>query len=183
LLLQEKKLELLSNLQYSSINWICLSRYPVTRNEPILSQTTEYALRAAVWLAQNHGTSQTTQQIASATKVPAGYLSKVLQGLGRGGLVRALRGKGGGFELCKPPAAMTILEIVRVVDPIQRIHSCPLGLDSHSRHLCPLHHRIDQALASIEASFDSTSLADLLAPQPRESLCKFGEESKSGVNH
>src|SRR5262245_48007280 len=131
----------------------------------MLSQTSEYALRAAVWLAQNHGSSQTTQQIASATKVPPGYLSKVLQVLGRAGLVRASRGKGGGFELSKPPASLRVLEIVRVVDPIQRIRTCPLGLESHSRHLCPLHSRIDQALASIEASFASTSLADLLAPQ------------------
>jgi Rrf2 family protein len=130
----------------------------------MLSQTTEYALRAAVWLAQNHGTSQTTRQIAAGTKVPVGYLSKVLQVLGRAGLVRALRGKRGGFELAKPPAGMKVLEIVDVVDPIQRIRACPLGLESHSRNLCPLHTRIDQALASIEASFDSTSLADLLAP-------------------
>jgi Rrf2 family protein len=140
----------------------------------MLSQTTEYALRAVVWLAQNHGASQTTQQIAAATKVPVGYLSKVLQMLGKAGLVRALRGKRGGFELSKPPGDMKVLEIVRVVDPIQRIRVCPLGLASHSRQLCPLHSRIDQALASIEASFGSTSLADLLAPRPRGSLCKFG---------
>jgi Rrf2 family transcriptional regulator, nitric oxide-sensitive transcriptional repressor len=140
----------------------------------MLSQTTEYALRAAVWLAQHHGTSQTTQQIAAATKVPVGYLSKVLQTLGKAGLVRALRGKRGGFELSKPPGAMKVLEIVSVVDPIRRIRTCPLGLASHSRQLCPLHSRIDQALASIEASFGSTSLADLLAPPSRGSLCKFG---------
>ena len=45
----------------------------------MLSQTVEYALRAMVYLADQSPSPRTTEQIATATKVPAAYLSKVLQ--------------------------------------------------------------------------------------------------------
>ena len=63
----------------------------------MISQTAEYALRAVVFLSMNVDAAFTTQQIAVATKVPAAYLSKVMQSLVRAGLVRSQRGLGGGF--------------------------------------------------------------------------------------
>ena len=137
----------------------------------MFSQTTEYALRAMVWLAENEGEPQTTQQIAAATQAPAGYLSKVLQSLGRSGLVRASRGLHGGFELSRPATRTTIIDIVNVVDPLKRILTCPLSLKSHSKRMCPLHKRLDDAMAVIEDSFARTSLADLLVPGDSRPLC------------
>jgi Rrf2 family protein len=145
----------------------------------MFSLTTEYALRAAVWLAEKQGLPQTTQQIASATCVPLNYLSKVLQSLGRAGLVRALRGKHGGFELAKSPSSTSVLEIINVVEPIQRIRTCPLGLKQHSQSLCPLHKRLDHALGIFEESFASATLADLLTPYSQPSLC--GSISTKGI--
>jgi len=58
----------------------------------MFSQIAEYALRAVVRVASHHGRPQTTQQIAAATRVPAGYLSKVMQALGRAGLINSQRG-------------------------------------------------------------------------------------------
>ena len=139
----------------------------------MFSQTTEYALRAAVWLAQNTGSPQTTAQVAEATKVPISYLSKVLQSLGRAGVVSAARGLHGGFELVQPPEQVSILDIVSVVDPIRRIKSCPLDLQSHSKQLCPLHKKMDQALAVVEDSFRTTTLADVLRPgSEQRPLCE-----------
>jgi len=137
----------------------------------MFSLTTEYALRATVWLAEKQGLPQTTQQIASATCVPLNYLSKVLQSLGKAGLVRALRGKHGGFELAKSPSSTSVLEIINVVEPIQRIRTCPLGLKQHSQSLCPLHKRLDHAMEILEESFANATLADLLTPYSQPSLC------------
>jgi Rrf2 family transcriptional regulator, nitric oxide-sensitive transcriptional repressor len=128
------------------------------------SQTVEYALRAAVWLAGREGLPQTTAQIAEATQMPASYLSKVLQLLARAGLVSSQRGVGGGFTLARPGSEVTVLQIVEAVEPLQRIRTCPLGIQEHGIALCPLHSKLDQALESIEASFGSTRLADLVAP-------------------
>lgn len=140
----------------------------------MFSQSVEYALRAAVYLAQSAPEPRTTRQIAKVTRVPAAYLSKVLQGLVRGGIVQSQRGVGGGVRLARDPAELTILEVVQAVDPIQRINSCPLKLAAHGVRLCPLHRRVDDALASMERAFSATTLAELLA-EPTESvpLCNF----------
>jgi Rrf2 family protein len=140
----------------------------------MLSQTVEYALRAVVHLADQAPAARTTEQIADVTQVPQAYLSKVLQALNRAGIVRSQRGVGGGVSLVKSPKQLTILEVVNAVDPIERITTCPLGLAAHGKQLCPLHRRMDDALALMEEAFRKTTLAEVLAePTKSKPLCAF----------
>ena len=148
----------------------------------IISLTAEYALRAMLHLSalSADNASQTVGQIATGTRVPAGYLSKVLQSLTRAGLITSQRGLGGGFRLVKGPRATSLLEVIQAVDPIERIHTCPLGLAAHGTNLCPLHRRLDDAMALIEEQFGATTLAELLeVPKAgsrlisAEELCAF----------
>ncbi|MGL4550096.1 MAG: RrF2 family transcriptional regulator [Gemmataceae bacterium] len=137
----------------------------------MFSQKVEYALRAVVYLAAE-GTACTVERIAAGTKVPGAYLAKVVQELVRGGLLRSQRGVGGGVALVRPAADLTVLDVVNVIDPIRRIMSCPLGLASHGVKLCPLHAKMDRAMADTEEAFRSTTLADLLTdPNPSVPLC------------
>jgi Rrf2 family transcriptional regulator, nitric oxide-sensitive transcriptional repressor len=140
----------------------------------MFSQTVEYALRAVVHLADQSPSPRTTGQIATATRVPKAYLSKVLQGLCQAKIVQSKRGIGGGMTLTKTPSELTILEVVNAVEPIGRIKECPLGLAAHGVRLCPLHKRLDNALAMVEEAFRETTLAEVLA-EPTESypLCEF----------
>jgi Rrf2 family protein len=133
----------------------------------MLSQTTEYALRAAVFLAGHPGAPRSAAAIAEAASVPAGYLAKVLHQLARAGVVSSQRGLGGGFALRRDPQDVTVLEVVQAVDPIRRIRSCPLGLPEHRRALCALHRKLDDAYATIEASFRDTTLAELATQRKR----------------
>jgi len=140
----------------------------------LFSQTVEYALRAAVYLASQAEKLHTTDDIAKATRVPRAYLSKVLQALTRAELVHSQRGLGGGMTLARPAAELTILDIVNAVEPIERIRSCPLGLAAHGVNLCPLHRRLDEALAKTEQAFAQTTLAEVLAePTKNIPLCPF----------
>lgn len=137
----------------------------------MFSQTVEYALRAIVYLADSAG-ARTTTQIAAATKVPAPYLSKVLQNLARAGFVRSQRGLHGGITLAVTPEQVTIWDVVQCVDPIRRIRSCPLELDSHRTNLCPLHRRMDNALEMVEDALRASTLAEVLAePTTSKPLC------------
>lgn len=148
----------------------------------MFSQTVEYALRAIVYLA-GHEDARTTQQIAAVTKVPPAYLAKVLQNLSRHHLVKSQRGMHGGFALGKTPAELTIWEVVQAVEPIHRIRECPLELESHKTKLCPLHKKLDDALAQIEQAFTSTTIAEILAePTTSKPLCPFpfGESQAAG---
>lgn len=140
----------------------------------MFSQTVEYALRAVVHLAFEAPTARTTEQIAAATRVPKAYLAKVLQSLGRAGIVHAQRGVGGGMTLARPAHELTVLEVVNAVEPIRRIRVCPLGLAAHGVRLCPLHKRMDQALALVEDAFRQTTLAEIVAePSASVPLCDF----------
>ena len=137
----------------------------------MITQTAEYALRAVVYLA-DQGAPQTTSVIAEHTHVPVGYLSKVLQGLCKAGLVNSQRGLHGGFVLTAPAAEMTVLRVVNAVEPIRRFHECPLGL--HGKELCPLHRKLDDAAKSIETTFGDTTIADLnSASGGNKPLCAF----------
>lgn len=140
----------------------------------MFSQTVEYALRAVVYLAGQAPAARTTEDIAVTTKVPQAYLAKILQGLVQKGVVHSQRGVGGGMSLVKEPGDLTILEVVNAVDPIVRIKECPLGLVGHGVRLCPLHRRLDNALAMVEKAFRGTTLAEVLAePTSSKPLCDF----------
>src|SRR6185503_14505620 len=128
----------------------------------MFSQTAEYALRVVVFLGTLRGQPATTSQIAAATRVPQGYLSKILQSLSRAGIVHSQRGLGGGPVLARDPAQLTVYDVVEVIAPLPRIHTCPLDLVSHGTTLCPLHRRLDNALAMVEQAFRDSTIADLL---------------------
>ncbi len=129
----------------------------------MISQTAEYALRMVVYLASLDGAAATTAQIAAATKTPPGYLSKILRNLAKSGLIHSQRGPHGGSTLTRAPRNMTVWDVVAVVDPIQRIRTCPLGLKNHGVALCPLHRRLDEAFALVEAAFRQTTIAEVVA--------------------
>ncbi|MBX3385025.1 MAG: Rrf2 family transcriptional regulator [Phycisphaeraceae bacterium] len=139
----------------------------------MLSQTVEYALRAMVHLAaQKPDELLSSEAIAARTKVPKGYLSKILRDLVVAELISSQRGPNGGFALARPPSRISILDVFIAVDPIRRITKCPLGNPAHLK-LCPLHRRLDDALALIEREYAKTTLAEVLetntksAPQCR----------------
>ena len=118
-------------------------------------------MRAVIWLAHCQDKPQTTEHIAEATKVPAGYLSKVLQTLVRSDFVRSQRGLGGGYVLTRDPGTLTVLDVINAVDRIQRIKECPLGGAEHKNRLCALHYRLDAAISLIEDSFRSCTILDV----------------------
>ena len=149
----------------------------------MISQTTEYALRAVVWLAANPDKPLTAQQIAEATRVPAGYLAKVLQGLSRAGLLHSQRGLGGGFMLARSPGQLTMWEVVQAVDPLKRIRECPLAFEAHDAQLCPLHEQLDTAIAAIEKMFTACKISKLIDPtNPSSPLCAYAPGAKGKGN-
>lgn len=145
----------------------------------MISQTAEYALRAVVWLASRTEKLVSTADIARATQVPAGYLSKTLQILARAGIVESTPGRTGGFKLGRSPKELSVLDVINAVDPLQRIHECPLKLKAHAHALCPLHRRLDDAARSVEQAFASSSIAEMLAtPNGLQPLCPANEPAE-----
>jgi Rrf2 family nitric oxide-sensitive transcriptional repressor len=144
----------------------------------MISLTAEYALRAVTHMAaaslaeaEEGPVSMTVGQIASATMVPEGYLSKVMQQLVRAKIIQSQRGAGGGFRLSRAAQEISAYDVVQAVDPIRRIEKCPLGLEAHELVLCPLHKQLDEAARLIEEKFRGTCIVEMIeTPQAMEEM-------------
>jgi len=128
----------------------------------VISQSAEYALRAATFLAESPGRPRRAREISSATQVPPSYLQKILGALTRANIVRSRRGPKGGFELACSPENTSSFDVIVAVEPWKRFDRCPLGNPSHEGQLCELHRRIAEAQAFAEHSFRSSTLRDLV---------------------
>jgi Rrf2 family protein len=145
----------------------------------MLSQTAEYALRAVVYLASSGDAPCVAQDIAKATRVPSGYLSKVLQGLVREKLVTSRRGLRGGFALARPASRISVLDVLAATDnPLQRITECPLGIGGH-QGLCPVHRFVDEAIAELQKKFRRVTIEELVFTTRGEPpLCVVGRAAR-----
>lgn len=132
----------------------------------MLPKTADYALCTVAWLARHENQAESADKLAEVTKVPRRYLHKVLQDLGRAGLVRSRSGPGGGYSIARDPDEITILDVVNAVAPLERIRHCPLGLPSHTQ-LCPLHRELDKAYAATERAFGRITMGQLLRSTSR----------------
>lgn len=128
----------------------------------MFSMTTEYALRAAVLLGEFEGQTLTSQRVAEVTHTPVRYAARVLQLLAEAGLASSQRGPSGGFTLARPAGDICLLEVVRAVEPFERIKSCPMKLPEHADELCPLHKVLDTVAADAERTLGSCTLTDVM---------------------
>ena len=128
----------------------------------MISQAAEYALRSVVSLGLRPGRCLTAREIAEQNEISVSYLYKILQMLVRAGLVGSHRGLGGGFDLARPPARMTVLDVVNAVDPIRQK---PRGPASHAARRSPpgeFHRRADAWITRLESVMARLTVADLM---------------------
>jgi Rrf2 family protein len=144
--------------------------------EPVVTQTSEHAIRALLFLAQRpEGEAVSAERIAQALGAPANYLSKTLNALAKQGLVGSTRGPAGGFRLRVPPAQLTLAEVVATFDDVRPRPMCLLGdRPCDARHPCRAHAAWDRVNAAMRHPLHATTLADLLAPGDTEDLSAAG---------
>lgn len=128
----------------------------------MVTQTTEYAMRAMACLAVRPHRATSVSALSVETGITSTYLAKVLQYLAAADLVDGRRGVGGGYKLAREPSAIRLADVINAIEPIPRITACPLGLGGHAGALCPLHRRMEQATSAAMAVFESVTLRDLV---------------------
>ncbi len=78
-----------------------------------ISTRGRYGLRAMVELAREHGNRPLMMRaITERQGIPRKYLHALLTALRAAGLVNSVRGSQGGYVLAKPPAEITVLEVI-----------------------------------------------------------------------
>lgn len=83
-----------------------------------VSQKAEYALRAVVDLALHakDGQPARVSEIARRGRIPEKFLEAIVVDLRKAGVVRSRRGPEGGHALARPPAEITLGQVVAAVD-------------------------------------------------------------------
>lgn len=130
----------------------------------LLSQTGQYALRAALLLGElGPDERATADEIASALDVPRNYLSKILHVLAREGVLESTRGPGGGFALALPAADLPLSRILHPVEPgLDGESGCLLGrAECSNRDPCAVHHEWTRLAGRIDGFLNDTTLGSL----------------------
>ncbi|MGZ4107668.1 MAG: RrF2 family transcriptional regulator, partial [Tumebacillaceae bacterium] len=81
-----------------------------------IQNRTEYGVRALVLLAEREGERLTSAKIVEVEGIPESFLEQILVTLRRNGLVEAARGVHGGYRLARPASAITMAEVIRVLE-------------------------------------------------------------------
>jgi Rrf2 family protein len=161
-----------------------------------LSNTAGYAILALGCMKECNGAWILTRDIAKRTGISSTYLSKILHGLAKSGLIAAKRGYRGGFKLSRSASKISLMEVVEAVEGRAWTGRCLLGLaECSDERSCPAHDfwkttriRIESKLqrlklsqvAEFEGMFDLPA-ADARAPKPLRANSKNRRKSSRGA--
>lgn len=135
---------------------------------PVFAVASEYALRVMRVLASVAASSPLTRHvIAQASLIPLSDLDRVLGRLARHGFIRRRRTAGGMYTLARPATDIQVIDVIRALQPLERIRSCPLGKPEHCDGLCPLHRRLDESIGAVIGLFGATNIQQLVDEPPR----------------
>lgn len=125
-------------------------------------KTTEYAIRAMVYLAKHPGQRLSTRALHEALEIPYKYLGQLMSRLAEAGLVSVKHGKHGGYQISENRDSIYLYQIAEQVEGLKDYERCILGFpDCSDEHPCALHDRWVAHRENIKAMLYETTLADL----------------------
>jgi Rrf2 family protein len=150
-----------------------------------LSEGVEWGLHCCVLLAVLPAdTALPTGRLAEFHGVPVAYLAKHLQAMSRAGILEAGTGPRGGYRLARPPADISVLDVVEALDGEDPAFQCleirrrgPAAVPAREyRTLCGIHRVMVEADAAWRATLSQTSIADLAVGVARDASPKAMEK-------
>jgi Rrf2 family protein len=139
----------------------------------MLSKKALYAVRALITLARVYPAGATTGQIALENALPRKFLETILIELKRGQITVSLRGREGGHRLARAPEAISMADVIRVIDGPLAMLPCASVTSYRPCDDCPdvASCRIRKALAkgrdALAGVLEGTTLGDLSnSPDP-----------------
>lgn len=108
----------------------------------MFSKASQYGIRALIYLVSeaDSGRKVSVRELSQKIDIPEAFTAKILQILGRQGLVSSVKGPRGGFFMDSNASDLPVIEVVRAIDGRDVLSGCTLGLPKcDSTHPCPLH--------------------------------------------
>lgn len=131
----------------------------------LLSKTCVYALRASLYVAcvSKNGGYVSLNRTSEKLDLSYHFLTKIFQQLTNEGLMESMKGPRGGVRLHKPADDIYLLEIVAVIDGMDLLTECAMGLPGcGSAKPCPLHEQWADARDGIRRMMENTTLQELV---------------------
>lgn len=132
-----------------------------------LSKKTEYALIAASYMAAKQQKNFfTAKEIAEDNKLSFELVSKVLQTLVKNNIVVSLQGSKGGYFLNRNPLEISLLDLIKAVDPDYQLTNC-LKDDASINDCslidsCKIRDPLFEVQKKIDEVFNSTKLSQII---------------------
>lgn len=127
----------------------------------LFSVSTRYALLALASLPED-GTYRMARGLAEGLAIPFYYLAKILKRLRQVGILESLTGPSGGFRLARPPAGITLQEVVTAFEGDTGLSLCPLGRrNCRDATPCPFCALLGPAFREMVRGLARMSLRDL----------------------
>jgi Rrf2 family protein len=151
----------------------------------MLSMKAKYGLRALTVLARKYGSGPILiADLAASEGMPRKFLELILLDLKRKGILQSKKGKGGGYNLAKPPSLVSVGDVIRALDgPIALLpcvsqsayRRCDECVDEMT---CGIRHVMKEVRDATARILDDTTLEDLLT-RSRQML----ESSQTAMYH
>ena len=125
-----------------------------------ISEAASLAMHTMALLAAYPDQALATRDMASSLRVSEAHLAKVMQRLGRAGLVNSFRGPKGGFSLAKPGDQITLLDVFQAVEGPLQPPGCLLGKPACQGD-CILGGLLSRIGQEVRDYFSRTRLSDL----------------------
>ena len=111
-----------------------------------------YALKALAELGRSGDGPVPIGELARRRDIPVQFLEQLFATLRRAGLLRSQRGVKGGYTFARPPADITVLEVVELLDG-------PFGRDAEGI--------FGDAAAAARAVMQASTIADIIEGEAR----------------
>jgi Rrf2 family transcriptional regulator, iron-sulfur cluster assembly transcription factor len=132
-----------------------------------ITRAGEYGVLGLMNLARRSpGQMAMIDEVSRTERIPKSFLAKIFQSLAKAGLVRSIRGAGGGFALTKDPAQVSVLEIIEAIEGKIVFQRCKqLKPDCDHAGGCALCGLFEQAQDGVKDVLLRTTLVDLIRQQ------------------
>jgi Rrf2 family protein len=148
-----------------------------------ISAKADYAVRAAVELAATDGSKPIkAQRIATAQGIPLNFLENILGELRHAGIVRSHRGAEGGFTLARPPAQISVADIIRAVEgPLASVRGGPPEDASYNGAATTLPRVWIAVRVNLRRVMEQVTIADIANSKLPRSIEKLTEDPGAWV--
>ncbi len=131
----------------------------------IFSKTFGYALRGILYVAMMQDQKRYVQieEMADRLVVPRHFLSKIMKGLVKEGLLISVKGPYGGYTLTDDTLQTPLLRLEALTDGLGVFNNCVLHFRAcNAVNPCPLHGSIEKIKSDLHRIMEETTIGSLL---------------------